>query len=440
MLHLFSNPLFRSKKIDQLPYRFDAEFAQQLDEEDELKDYRNRFHIPQVNGSDAIYFTGNSLGCMPRAARAYVEQEFTDWEHLGVEGHFHGKRPWFSYHHFLKEKAARVVGALPSEVVMMNTLTTNLHLMMVSFYQPTAQRYKIIMEGGAFPSDQYAMESQARFHGLDPDKAIIELLPRTGEQTLRTEDILAKISEHGNELALVMMGGVNYYTGQAYDIEKIASAAHDAGAYCGFDLAHAAGNLVLKLHDWKVDFAVWCTYKYLNSGPGGLSGIFVHEKHGNDNTLPRFAGWWGYDEENRFSMKKGFIPMQGADGWQLSNAQIFPSAIHLASLDIYDEAGMENLSMKSLLLTGYLEYLVKSLNEKYGNPIQVITPADPAQRGCQLSLVVKNGKKVFEYLTEKGVIADWREPDVIRVAPVPLYNTFTDVYRFAKIIGEYFES
>ncbi|HLP32292.1 MAG TPA: kynureninase [Bacteroidia bacterium] len=424
-------------------FEFSLSYAQAQDEQDVLKQFRSQFLFPQHHGKEVIYLTGNSLGLQPVTVRAAVEQELTDWATYGVEGHFHAKNPWFHYHKFLTEKAARVVGAKPVEVVVMNNLTVNLHLMMVSFYRPTAQRYKIIMEGGAFPSDQYAMETQARFHGLDPEKTIVELLPREGEYTLRTEDILAAIQQHGNELALVMMGGVNYYTGQAYDMQAITKAAHEAGAYAGFDLAHAAGNLHLQLHDWDVDFAVWCSYKYLNSGPGGTSGAFVHERHADNKELIRFAGWWGHNEEERFLMKKGFNPMLGAQGWQLSNAQVFPMAIHKASLDIFDEAGMKQLRDKSVQLTGYLEFVLDEVNAglEEHEQLKIITPRDVNQRGAQLSVVAgERGRALFKFLTENGVVADWREPDVIRMAPAPLYNSFTDVYHLGVLLHKFFVS
>jgi len=419
-----------------MTYENTLAFAQSLDQADPLKNYRDQFYMPQVNGKDAVYLCGNSLGLQPKAAKAAIEVELEDWALLGVEGHFHGRNPWMHYHEFLTEKVARLVGAKPVEVVVMNNLTSNLHFMMVSFYRPTKERFKIITEAGAFPSDQYALETQTKFHGFNPDKAIIELSPREGEYTLRTEDILAAIQEHGNELALVMMGGVNYYTGQAFDMEAITKAGHAVGAQVGFDLAHAAGNLVLNLHDWDVDFAVWCTYKYLNSGPGGTSGVFVHERHADNPDLPRFAGWWGHDKEVRFKMQKGFKPMRGAAGWQLSNAQIFPMAIHNASLKIFDEVGMKALREKSEKLTGYLEFLVNEMNSEQ-NSFVMITPTDSKDRGCQISLLAQhNGRALFDKLTDAGVIADWREPNVIRVAPVPLYNSFEDVYRFAEILKE----
>jgi len=412
-------------------------FAQELDQKDPLAKFREQFHIPTVNGNQQIYLCGNSLGLQPKTAREAINQELEDWANLGVEGHFKGKNPWMYYHHFLTENAAAVVGAKPSEVVVMNNLTANLHLMMVSFYRPNAQKYKIIMEGSAFPSDQYAMETQAKFHGLEPNDAIIELLPRAGEFTLRTEDILATIEQHKNELAIVMMGGVNYLTGQAFDMKSITEAAHKVGAIAGFDLAHAAGNLHLQLHDWDVDFAVWCSYKYLNSGPGGTSGVFVHERHGNNPNLVRFAGWWGHDEKSRFQMKKGFIPMEGAAGWQLSNAQIFPMAIHKASLEIFKAAGIENLRSKSEKLTAYLAFILDEFKEY----LTVITPNEPENRGCQLSIIVRNdGKKLFDFLEQNNIMPDWREPNVIRMSPVPLYNSFEDVYQIGQTLKNYFKN
>jgi kynureninase len=418
-------------------------FAQQLDKQDSLAKFRNEFHLLQKDGKPAVYLCGNSLGLQPKNVRAAIDQELKDWADLGVEGHFDGKNPWMYYHHFLTEKAAKIVGAKPSEVVIMNNLTANLHLMMVSFYRPTKTRYKIMMEVSAFPSDQYAMETQARFHGFNPEDAIIELKPREGEYTLRTEDIIATINANKEDLAIVMMGGVNYYTGQAFDMKTITKAAHAVGAIVGFDCAHAAGNLQLQLHDWDVDFAVWCTYKYLNSGPGGTSGVFVHERHGNNPDLVRFAGWWGHDEKERFQMKKGFKPMEGAAGWQLSNAQIFPMAIHKASLELFDEAGIENLRAKSEKLTGYLEFILNEVNGGLsgveGKHFTIITPKTPAERGCQLSIIVKeNGKKLFDYLNENGIMPDWREPDVIRMSPVPMYNSFEDVYRIGEALKQYF--
>lgn len=412
-------------------------FAQQLDEQDSLKKYRNKFLLPNFHKEKVIYFTGNSLGLQPGATASYLQQELEDWAKWGVEGHFHAERPWFAYHEFLTAKSARIVGALPSEVVVTHSLTTNLHLLMVSFYQPKGKRTKIICEAKAFPSDQYALESQVRFHGLNPADTIIEIAPREGEHLIREEDILLAIAETGDELALVMFGGVNYYTGQLFNMKRITEAGHAVGAFVGFDLAHAAGNVSLNLHDWGVDFAAWCSYKYLNSGPGNVSGMFVHQRHEFNPELPRFAGWWGYDKETRFLMKPGFVPMKGAEGWQLSNAPVFGMAAHLASLDIFDEVGMPALRKKSELLTGYLEFIINDITARHGEKVsfEIITPKEKEKRGCQLSMLVHGqGKSLFEYISDKGVVADWREPNVIRMAPVPLYNSFEDIYRFGQIL------
>jgi len=412
------------------------EFAQNADAQDSLKQYRDEFFFPQHNGENVIYFTGNSLGLQPKSVIGKIKVELDDWAKYGVEGHFDGTNPWFHYHKFFNESAARVVGAKPEEVVVMNNLTVNLHLMMVSFYQPKGERYKIIMEGGAFPSDQYAMESQVKFHGYEYDDAVIEVKPRTGEHHLRTEDILSVIEENKDSVALVMFSGVQYYTGQAFDMEMITAKAHQVGALAGFDLAHAAGNLVLKLHDWDVDFAVWCSYKYMNSGPGGVSGAFVHERHAKNPDLPRFAGWWGHSEDERFLMKRGFIPEYGAAGWQLSNAPVMTMAVHRASLDMFDQVSMNQLFSKGLNLNGYLQYVIEDAarsNDKLS--FQIITPEE---RGCQLSVLTgDNGKELFDYLTEHGVIADWREPNVIRMAPVPFYNSFEEIYKFGQILKSF---
>ncbi len=408
-------------------------FAQKMDASDPLKDYRSKFHMPvQKNGKEHIYLCGNSLGLQPKTVRAYLEEELKDWERYGVEGHFHAKHPWMPYHEFLTDAMAKVVGAKPIEVVVMNTLSVNLHLMMVSFYRPTNTRFKIVMESDAFPSDRYAIESQIKFHGFDPADALVELKPRTGEELIRHEDIEKVIQEQGNEIALILLGGVNYYTGQVFDFKEIARLGHSKGCLVGFDLAHGAGNLNLQLHDSNIDFAVWCTYKYLNSGPGSLGGCFVHERHANDKSLPRFAGWWGHNKETRFNMRFDFDPIAGAEGWQLSNPPILAMAAMRASLDIFDEVGMEKLNQKTILLTGYLEFLLDNIpNES----IRIITPRDKKQRGCQLSIQVKNADKtLFDQITKDGVIADWREPDVIRVAPIPLYNSFMDVYRFVEVL------
>ena len=410
-------------------------FARSLDKKDSLKKFRTRFHIPRVKGKESIYLCGNSLGLEPKASKAYILEELEDWASLGVEGHVHGRRPWLYYHHFTKKPLARLVGAKPSEVVAMNHLTVNLHLMLSTFYRPTSNRYKIITEAGAFSSDQYAVESQIKLHGLDPAKCLVELSPREGEHTLNTNDILEAIDKHADQLALVLFGGVQYYSGQFFDIKAITSAGRAAGAFVGFDLAHAIGNVPLKLNANGVDFAVWCSYKYLNSGPGSVGGVFVHERHANSG-LVRMAGWWGHNEKERFKMRKGFTPMPGVDGWQLSNFPVLTGAAHLAALAIFDEAGMKALRTKSLALTGYLEFLLKGI-DLGGEHFTLLTPHDPSSRGCQLSILMRrNGRKIFDVITSKGVIADWREPDVIRVAPVPLYNSFEDVYHFVEILGK----
>lgn len=408
-------------------------FAKKLDREDSLKSFRNQFEIPLVNGKKSIYFTGNSLGLQPKSTKKFINEELQDWATLGVEGHLHSRRPWLYYHKFTKKALAQLVGAKPLEVVAMNQLTVNLHLMMVSFYRPTKERFKIITEAGAFSSDQYTFESQLKWHGQHPEEALIELEPRAGEHTLHTEDIVQAIETHAPQLALVVFGGVQYYTGQFFNIKKITEAAHKAGAYAGFDLAHAVGNVPLNLHRDGVDFAVWCSYKYLNSGPGGIAGAFVHEHHAKNSDLHRFSGWWGHNEKERFQMKKGFIPMPGVDGWQLSNFPILSGAAHLASLEIFQRADIKNLRKKSIALTGYLEFLLNKIDPNE-TTFTILTPKKIEERGCQLSIFIKkNGKKVFNALTKAGVIADWREPNVIRVAPVPLYNTFEEVFRFAEI-------
>lgn len=411
-------------------------FAKQLDQEDPLHKYRSQFLFPKVDGKAAIYLCGNSLGLQPKSAKDFVMQELDDWATLGVEGHFHAKHPWLYYHRFFKKSLARLVGAKPDEVVAMNQLTVNLHLLMTTFYRPDQRRFKIITEAGAFSSDQYAFESQIRLHGLNPDEVLIEVKPRDGEFTLRTQDILQTIYTHGSQTALVIFGGVQYYTGQFFDIASIAKAAREQGAYVGFDLAHAIGNVPLNLHNDDVDFAVWCSYKYLNSGPGGVAGAFIHERHAINSTLPRMAGWWGHNESVRFEMKKGFIPMPGAEGWQLSNFPVISGAVQLASLKLFDEVGMKALRKKSIALTGYLAFLLQSIPEAEEN-FQVITPGNTGERGCQLSILMKKkGKTVFNKITKAGVIADWREPNVIRIAPVPLYNSFTDVFRFVSILKQ----
>ncbi|HEX2617766.1 MAG TPA: kynureninase [Flavobacteriales bacterium] len=416
------------------PLRIDE--ARRLDEQDPLRAFREEFIFPQHQGRPVIYFTGNSLGLQPKGAAAALKQELDDWATYGVEGHFQAKHPWYPYHEFFSESLARLVGAHPSEVVAMNGLTTNLHLLMVSFYRPQGKRVKILCEQRPFPSDTYAMASQIAFHGIDPATALVEMTPREGEHTLRTADIVARIAELGDELALVLFGGVNFLTGQAFDMPAITQAGHSAGAVVGFDLAHAAGNLQLALHDWNVDFACWCSYKYLNSGPGSVAGAFVHERHHRE-ALPRFAGWWGHDKEERFRMEPQFKPMASAEAWQLSNAPVFSMAVHRAALDLFDRAGMVALRAKSEQLTAHLERIVDHVAQERNAGLEIVTPRDPAQRGCQLSILAHGlGKGLFEKLTANGVVVDWREPNVMRMAPVPLYNSFTDVARFGEILRE----
>ena len=412
-------------------YKNTEEFALGLDADDDLNIYRKEFHIPlQKNGEEHIYLCGNSLGLQPKRTKEFLDQELKDWATFGVEGHFNAKNPWMPYHEFLTKSYAKIVGALSSEVVAMNTLTVNLHLMMVSFYRPTKKRYKIIIEGDAFPSDIYAVESQLKYHGLSPETALIKLRARKGETAIRIEDIAEIIENQGDEIALIMLGGVNYYTGQVFDFKTITKLGHKKGLIVGFDLAHAAGNIKLDLHNWGVDFAVWCSYKYLNSGPGSVAAAFVHEKH-HKSELNRFAGWWGHNKEDRFKMPDEFNPINTAEGWQLSNPPILSLCAIRASLSIFDEVGIDTLVSKSKILTDYMLFL---LNNIESDRIEIITPD---KKGCQISIRVKNGnKRLFDKITEKGVIADWREPDVIRVAPVPLYNSFEDVFKFCKILKE----
>jgi kynureninase len=416
--------------------RFSEAYAIEMDRADPLASFRDLFLVPPgPNGEECIYLTGNSLGLQPKTTRAYVEQELDDWAKWGVEGHFHARKPWMPYHENLTEMTARLVGARPHEVVVMNTLTVNLHLMMTSFYRPTRERFKIMMETSPFPSDRYAFESQVRFHGYDPREAIVELMPRAGESTLRHEDILAAIAREGQHVALIILGNPNYLTGQVFDIAGITAAGHAQGCKVGFDLAHGAGNLLLELHAWGPDFAVWCNYKYLNSGPGGLAGCFVHERHAYDTSLPRFAGWWGQNKATRFQMGPVFDPIPGAEGWQLSNPPILQLAALRASMEIFDRATMTALRAKSEKLTGYLDDLVRAIP---GEPVEIVTPRSAHERGCQLSLRVKSDAKAFQQrLVEAGVIVDFREPNVVRAAPTPLYNRFIDVYRFAQILRQH---
>ena len=410
-------------------------FAQQLDAQDPLKQYQKEFSFPQVNGKKVIYFTGNSLGLQPKSARTYVDEVMNDWANLAVEGHFYAEKPWWDYHERFANPLSKLVGALPSEVTVMNTLTVNLHLLMVSFYRPTNQRYKIICEEKAFPSDQYLFQSQVRFHGYSPENAIVEVKRREGEHNIRLEDIVAKIEEVGDELALVLLGGVNYYTGQVFDMKTITQAGHQVGAYVGWDLAHAAGNIKLELHDWQVDFAAWCSYKYMNSGPGNASGCFIHEKHHTNSELPRFAGWWGHNKERRFKMESVFDPIQSADGWQISNLPVLSLAPYLASVELFAKIGMDALIQKRNTITAYLEFVLHQIDREVNGNFEIITPSNPTERGCQLSVFLHGeGRSLFDYLMKNGVIVDWREPNVIRLAPVPLYTSFEDIYHFGQIL------
>ncbi len=406
-------------------------FALAMDARDPLAKYRERFCFPKTkSGGACIYLCGHSLGLQPKTVSKYVEQELKDWSELGVEGHFRARDPWMPYHRLLTQQTASLVGATPKEVVVMNSLTVNLHLMMVSFYRPTSQRHKILVERGAFPSDQYAVQSQIRFHGFSPASSLLELAPRPGESCIRDEDIESLIDREGDSIALILLGGVNYATGQAFDIAGITDAGHRKGCVVGFDLAHAAGNLPLRLHDWGPDFAVWCSYKYLNGGPGCVGACFVHDRHSHAWALPRFAGWWGHDEKARFEMASNFKPMTGAEGWQLSNPSILSLAALRASMDIFSEAGMEHVRAKSLFLTGYLEFL---LCQHASPKFSLITPSDAQRRGAQISIRISdNGQALCKELADAGVVGDWREPDTFRVAPVPLYNSYGDVYRFVQ--------
>ena len=416
-------------------YILGIDYAKQLDKEDTLSHYRDQFHIPKdKDGKDWLYFTGNSLGLQPKATKKYIQQELEDWANFGVEGHFEAKNPWMPYHEFLTESMAKIVGAKPIEVVIMNTLTTNLHLLMVSFYQPTKTKYKIVIESDAFPSDRYAVQTQLEFHGFDANEGVIEWKPRQGEDLLNIEDLESILEEQGDEIALLLIGGVNYYTGQYLDLKKIAQIGHTKNCMVGIDLAHGAGNINPELHNSGVDFAAWCTYKYLNSGPGSLGGLFVHEKHAHNKGLKRFAGWWSHNKSTRFNMRQPLDVIPGAEGWQLSNPPILSMAAIKASLDMFNEVGMNALRKKSKKLTGYFEFLINQLNN---DKIKIITPTNPKERGCQLSIQVKDAdKSLHKKLTEAHIITDWREPDVIRCAPVPLYNTFEDVYRMVEKLKE----
>ena len=415
------------------------QFAQELDKNDQLNSYKSEFYFPQHNGKDVIYFTGNSLGLQPKRTKKYVDEVMADWANLAVEGHFYADKPWWDYHERFANPLSKIMGCLPTEVTVMNTLTVNLHLLMVSFYKPTNTRFKIICEEKAFPSDQYMFQSQVDFHSrnlnFSPNEAIIEIKRRDGEHNIRHEDIISKIKEVGSELALVLLGGVNYYTGQVFDMKQITQSGHQVGAIVGFDLAHAAGNIKLDLHNWNVDFASWCSYKYMNSGPGNASGCFIHEKHHNDSTLPRFAGWWGHNKERRFKMEQTFEPVHGADGWQISNLPILSLAPYLAAVEQFDEIGMDKLIEKRTLITNYLEYILQQIGNEVNGNFEIITPTNQSERGCQLSVFFHGeGRSLFTYLMDNGVVTDWREPNVIRFAPVPLYTSFEDVFNFGQIL------
>jgi kynureninase len=451
----------------QSPFEPTLLFAQQKDREDELHSFRSRFFIPAPPASpsshaapaapippafrDSIYFCGNSLGLQPRQAAEFIRQELEDWQQLAIGGYLHARNPWLTYAQPLRQPLARMLGCLDSEVTVMNALTVNLHLLLLTFYRPNAQhshsvpssvrpnspRYKILMEAGAFPSDQYAVETQVRWHGYNPDDAIIEIAPREGEKTLREEDILQVIDQHKDQLALILFGGINYYTGQLFDIAAITNAAHRAGALAGFDLAHVIGNVPLQLHDWNVDFAVWCSYKYLNGGPGAVGGAYLHERHSRNKDMIRLGGWWGNEESTRFRMEKGFIPKPNAEGWSMSTAQVFNMVCLKASLTLFEEAGIDRLRTKSLLLTSYLHFLLQTLDNKKLS-FSIITPEEPHRRGAQLSLYFEEqGKEIHRQMTDAGIIVDYREPGVIRVAPAPLYNSFEEVFRFYHILRQF---
>ncbi len=420
--------------MDTMTFQNTLEFARQLDSEDALASYRNEFHFPQVNGKDVIYFTGNSLGLQPKRTKRFVDEVMDDWKNLAVEGHFYAEKPWWDYHERLAEGLSKVVGAKPEEISVMNTLTVNLHLLMVSFYRPTKQRFKILCEEKAFPSDQYMLQSQVRFHGFDPEEAIVEVKKRPGDHFWRIEDVVQAIEDSGDELALVLIGGVNYYNGQVFDMQRITQAGRSVGALVGWDLAHAVGNVNLDLHEWGADFAAWCSYKYMNSGPGNASGIFVHERHLGKKDIPRFEGWWGTKKETRFLMQPEFDPIETADAWQLSNPPILSLAPYLASLELFDEVGMSTLIEKQQLIVSYLEFVLQEIDKEVESTFEIITPE---ARGCQLSVFLHGeGRELFDYLMKNGVITDWREPNVIRLAPTPFYSSYEDMYQFGQILKQ----
>lgn len=419
-----------------MSFTTDPGFAIRADEQDALAAFKSQFHFPQKNGRDVIYFCGNSLGLQPRNVEAAIQTELDTWKEIAIGGYFGGKNPWLYYQDYMRASLCKLVGCSENEVTVMNSLTVNLHLLMLGFYRPSKDRYRIMMEAGAFPSDQYAVETLARHFNLNPDEVIVEIAPRDGEKTLRTEDIVSAISREGHQLALVLFSGMNYYTGQLFDMKTITAAAHQVGALAGFDLAHVTGNVPVHLHDWDVDFAAWCSYKYLNAGPGAAGGVFVHERFAGNADTPRLGGWWGNDERTRFKMEKGFIPKTNASGWNISTAQVFNMVNLKASLELFDQAGMERLRAKSVALTSYLEYLLHQLPNL---AFEIITPEDPEQRGAQLSLYFKEkGKEIHDRMIDSGIIIDYREPGVIRVAPAPMYCGFRDVYRFYEILRDHF--
>ncbi len=426
----------KEKKFDNT-----LQFARKLDKDDPLKNFRSKFYIPILNGKNCIYFTGNSLGLQPKTAQDYVLDEMENWANYGVEGHFHGRNPWANFHEIFSKKLKPLLGAESEEIVVMNQLTANLHLLLTTFYQPVKKRFKIICEANAFTSDLYAIKSHLALHGYNSEEALIEIQSGNGEHFVRNEDIISAIKENENEVALVLIGGVNYLTGQVFDMKLITAAAHEAGSMCGFDLAHAVGNIELHLHDWNVDFACWCSYKYLNSGPGAVGGAFIHKRYSTDKSLRRLAGWWGTDKHERFQFKKDFNPIPTAEGWQLSNTPVLSMAVHKAALDIFEEAGFENIVEKGKSLSAYLLFILNKINEGFSeNVLEIITPQPENEHGCQVSiLILKNGKEVLETLNKNSVIADWRESGIIRIAPVPLYNTFEEVYLFGQIIKNYFD-
>jgi kynureninase len=427
---------------NQTNFENTLQYARELDKKDPLKNFRERFYIPILHGKDCIYFTGNSLGLQSKNAQDYVLDEMENWANYGVEGHFHGRNPWANFHEIFSKKLMPLLAASADEIVVMNQLTANLHLLLTTFYRPDKKRFKIICEENAFTSDLYAIKSHLELAGFNPEDSLIEVSARNEEYVVRNEDIISAIKEHGHEVALVLIGGVNYFTGQVFDMQSITAAAHEVGAVCGFDLAHAVGNIELHLHDWNVDFACWCSYKYLNSGPGAVGGAFIHNRYSRDKSLPRLAGWWGTDKHERFQFKKDFNPIPTAEGWQLSNAPVLSMAVHKAALDIFEEAGLENILAKGKKLSAYLLFILNEINKNLQeNVLQIITPQSENEHGCQVSIVMlKNGKEVFEALNKNSVIADWRESNVIRIAPVPLYNTFEEVFLFGQTIKNYFET